>query len=98
MASLYNNRAQIYRLQKRFQNALNDLDLAIKYAPTSDLLGTAYTQRAVLKKELGDVVGSNQDFELGAKYGHPLAKSQISNNPYAKLCNSIVAEAMRRKD
>lgn len=57
----------------------------------------AYTQRAVLKATLGDNEGSAKDFQMGSKLGNQIAAKKVSENPYAKLCNAMVAEAMKRE-
>lgn len=97
-ASAYNNRAQVYRILKRNSDAIHDLNSAIKWASNIKILGMAYTQRAILYKELGDIDNSNNDFLNGAKYGNPIAKSHISNNPYAKLCSTMVELASKNNE
>ncbi|KAI8902505.1 TPR repeat protein 36 [Globomyces pollinis-pini] len=94
-ASAYNNRAQVYRIQNKIDEALVDIELAIKLGG-NDTLRQAYTQRAIIKKSRGDIKGSDEDFAKGAQYGNPIAKSVVKNNPYAKLCNAMVSEAMAK--
>ncbi|KAI8620460.1 hypothetical protein BC830DRAFT_1099305 [Chytriomyces sp. MP71] len=95
--SAYNNRAQVLRMQGNNEEALKDLDLAIEYgAGDAALLKQAYTQRAIVKKALGDIEGSDRDFGMGSKYGSSVAKQAVMNNPYAKMCNAIVTEVMSK--
>ncbi|TPX54695.1 hypothetical protein PhCBS80983_g05834 [Powellomyces hirtus] len=96
-ASAYNNRAQAYRLKGDTTKALDDLKLAIEHgAGNPPILKQAYTQRAIVRKELGDEAGSESDFAQGARYGNEIAKAAVKNNPYAKMCNAIVMEAMTK--
>jgi tetratricopeptide (TPR) repeat protein len=96
-ASGYNNRAQVYRLLKRDKDAEQDLGQAIEYATTRELLGKAYTQRAILRQSLGDLTGAEKDFQSGAQCGNEVAKQKISSNPFAKLCNAMVTEVMKKE-
>ena len=99
-SSGYNNRAQVYRLLGDEQSALRDLNKAIELSerdPSAHTVrGNAYTQRAILKRNMGDLKGEEQDLQVGAKYGNPIAKDHIKQNPYAKLCSYIVQEAMKK--
>ena len=95
-ASAYNNRAQVFRLLKRSADAMHDLNAAIKWSPNKQILGMAYTQRAILYREMGDLNNSENDFLNGAKYGNQIAKTHVSNNPYAKLCSTMVAMASKK--
>ena len=94
-ASAYNNRAQVLRLLGRSLDAVDDLNSAIKWSPNTQILGMAYTQRAIIYKELGEIEKSNDDFLNGAKYGNTIAKKQVSDNPYAKLCSTMVELASK---
>ena len=114
-ASALNNRAQVFRLLGKTDEAMEDLDMSIKLAydygvlskvglftkirlrSITDALHQAYTQRAVLKESLCDSEGSEKDFQMGAKLGNQVAAKKIAENPYAKLCNAMVAEAMKRE-
>ncbi|KAJ1978420.1 hypothetical protein H4R34_003210 [Dimargaris verticillata] len=97
-SSVYNNRAQVYRLQREFTLALQDLDKAIEYANgDASVLRQAYTQRGIIKKAQGDSDGAFADFEQGGQYGNPLAKEvAVMENPYAKLCNAMMQETLKR--
>ncbi|RKP14934.1 hypothetical protein BJ684DRAFT_7831, partial [Piptocephalis cylindrospora] len=98
-ASAYNNKAQILRMSKKSKIALDSLNLAIQHAHGDKrILRQAYTQRAILRKEMGDQEGSASDFEMGAKYGHTLAKAAATaENPYAKMCHAMVMESLRNE-
>ncbi|OBZ86794.1 Tetratricopeptide repeat protein 36 [Choanephora cucurbitarum] len=99
-ASAYNNRAQIYRMKNKLDEALQDLNFVIEDAGEGQpkILRQAYTQRAVIKRQQGDVVGSRKDFEIGAKLGNPLARQiAVNENPYAKMCNQVMMEVMNRE-
>ncbi|KAF7727109.1 Tetratricopeptide repeat protein 36 [Apophysomyces ossiformis] len=107
-ASAYNNRsayylvilsAQIYRMRKNDDLALKDLDTVISLAEGQPkVLRQAYTQRAILRRQQGDLTGAREDFAIGAKYGNPIARNvTIQENPYAKMCNQIMMEVMSRE-
>ncbi|KAI8853700.1 hypothetical protein BC829DRAFT_381951 [Chytridium lagenaria] len=91
-ASAYNN-----RMKGDKEASLKDLDLAIEYGEgDAKILKQAYSQRGFLKKHFGDDAGAEVDLALGAKYGNELAKAAVRNNPYAKMCNAMVREAMTK--
>jgi hypothetical protein len=65
--------------------------------PRFPLFLQAYTQRAIVFKSLGKTEQAVADFENGAKYGSKVAKiAAVKENPYAQMCNSIVAEVMKQ--
>lgn len=94
--SAYNNRAQIHRIRGDIEKAIEDLELAIKHGDRNTLK-QAYTQRGIIRKERGDTQGSEEDFQLGAKYGNDIAKKEVANNPYAKMCNAILSQVMKEE-
>ncbi|KAG2180964.1 hypothetical protein INT43_008546, partial [Umbelopsis isabellina] len=98
-ASIYNNRAQVYRLKGDIDSALEDLNEAMKHGVGQPkILRQAYTQRAIIRKQKGDLDGAQADFERGAKFGNPIAKNiSVNENPYAKMCNQIMLEVMGRQ-
>ncbi|KAI7868954.1 hypothetical protein BDF14DRAFT_1789720 [Spinellus fusiger] len=98
-ASAYNNRAQVYRMMNKEDLALEDLNKVIEIAQDQPkVLRQAYTQRAILKRHQGDLQGSQQDFAKGARYGNPIARNiLVQENPYAKMCNQVMMEVMRRE-
>lgn len=96
-ASAYNNRAQVFRILDKDDEALLDIENAIELGTTGssrNVLKQAYTQRAVIKKKQGDKYGADRDFAMGAQHGNEIAKGMVRQNPFAKLCNRIVSEAM----
>ncbi|RUS35199.1 hypothetical protein BC938DRAFT_474274 [Jimgerdemannia flammicorona] len=101
-ASAYNNRAQAYRLLGEVDNAMDDVTKAITYgqgdAKILRQMKKAYTQRAILRRNAGDIEGSLADFERGARHGNVVAKAvAVNENPYAKMCNNILLEVMGRE-
>ncbi|GAB5590618.1 hypothetical protein Unana1_05518 [Umbelopsis nana] len=98
-ASIYNNRAQVYRLKNDLDSALADLNQSMKYGVGQPkVLRQAYTQRAIIRKQQGDLAGAQADFERGAKFGNPIAKTiSVNENPFAKMCNQIMLEVMGRE-
>ncbi|KAI8366917.1 hypothetical protein BD560DRAFT_436038 [Blakeslea trispora] len=99
-ASAYNNRAQIYRMSNKLDEALQDLNYVIEDVGEGQpkILRQAYTQRAVIKRQQGDVLGSRKDFEIGARLGNPLARQiAVNENPYAKMCNQVMMEVINRE-
>ena len=87
-------------MKNKLDEALQDLNFVIEDAGEGQpkILRQAYTQRAVIKRQQGDVVGSRKDFEIGAKLGNPLARQiAVNENPYAKMCNHVMMEVMNRE-
>ena len=85
-ASAYNNRGQAFRLKGLSEQALTDVCKAIELGSGSpSTLMQAYTQRAVLYRQMGKTKEAELDFQKGAQYGNPLAKAVVKNNPFAKL-------------
>ena len=78
--------------------ALKDLDMAIQYCEGNHLVSKqAFTQRGLIKQLLGDEEGARLDFEKGAQFGSEIAiQESVRLNPYAKLCNQMLAEAMKK--
>lgn len=94
------HRAQVYRMKNEFEKALKDLDYVIQDIGEGQpkILRQAYTQRAILKRQQGDLAGSRKDFEMGAKLGNPLARNvAVNENPYAKMCNQVMMEVMNHE-
>ncbi|KAL5013387.1 hypothetical protein ScPMuIL_007657 [Solemya velum] len=94
--SCYNNRAQALRLRGDNKGALVDLDQAIAL---SGGVGTAacqaYVQRALIRRLEGKEESALEDFKRAAQLGSQFAKEQvIALNPYAALCNQMLAEVM----
>jgi hypothetical protein len=88
---------------------MEDLNLAIQYCegddnvakqvivlPIHQINDKAYTQRGLLYELKGDDEAALLDFEKGATLGNAVAKQEsVKLNPYARLCNQMLAEAMK---
>ncbi|KAF9383462.1 Tetratricopeptide repeat protein 36 [Podila verticillata] len=98
-ASVYNNRAQAYRIQDNNEAAIKDLDKAIEHGNgQTAILKQAYTQRAIIKKLKGDKDGAQVDFERGARFGNPVAKAiSVQDNPISQLCGAMVMEMLNKE-
>ncbi|KAK3599119.1 hypothetical protein CHS0354_016382 [Potamilus streckersoni] len=95
-ASAYNNRAQALRLNGDVEGAMHNLNKAIEL---SDGRGTvacqAYTQRALIRRLEGNDDEAKQDLTRAANLGGHFAKQLlVSMNPYAALCNQMLAEVI----
>ena len=104
-------RAQALIIKKEYQQALNDLNQAIAVAKQDKtVLAQAYAQRAVVKtlmekpkqpismfeSDLTD--DAMEDFKKAASFGNAFAKRELIRcNPYAKMCNAMLAEAMKKE-
>ncbi|KAJ3133801.1 Tetratricopeptide repeat protein 36 [Physocladia obscura] len=96
-ASARNNRAQARRMLGNLTGARDDLDAAIEATDDAAVLRMAYTQRAIVRKNLGDRDGADADLLQGARYGNILAKAALKDaNPYAKMCSAMVTEIMQK--
>jgi len=96
--SILNNRAQCFRLQGKIENALSDIEIGIKYCE-GDRLATRqlYTQRGMLLELNGKEDEARSDYEIASANGGQFAKQQcVKLNPYARLCNQMLAEAMKQ--
>ena len=96
MASLYNNRAQLLRLMGDNERALQDIDKAIDLSNSvGRTAAQAYTQRALLHMLAKDEDEARQDFEKAGQLGGKFAACQAAKlNPYSKLCNQMLDQAM----
>lgn len=57
----------------------------------------AYTQRAMLHMRNGDEENARVDFERASYLGGKFAACQAAKlNPYAKLCNQMLSQAMEQ--
>ena len=93
----YNNRAQLHQLRGDLAAAQADLDHAIQACvmPT-EVARMAYSQRAVLHRVQGRDEAARHDFEQAARLGDAWARRMaVKLNPYAALCNQMLAQAMR---
>jgi len=96
-ASLYNNRAQLFQMLNKPDDAMSDLNQAIQHCVLSRKVASqAYAQRAVLYRVQGDNDAARLDFEKAASFGNAWAKRMaVQLNPYAALCNQMLAQAMK---
>ncbi|CAM1293127.1 TTC36 (predicted) [Pycnogonum litorale] len=110
--SVYNNRAQALRLVGNADDALKDLNMAIKLSNyEDDIIGDgnehkvkcprsvcqAYCQRALIHRLRGDDESALEDFQRAAKLGNQFAKSQIvAMNPYAAMCNRMLSDVVEK--
>lgn len=97
-ASVYNNRAQLFRLQGDNERAMEDLNNAIKLSEGKGLPASqAYVQRGLLHQLNGNCEDHANDFRAAAGLGNNFAKNQlVSMNPYAALCNQMLGEVFSR--
>ncbi|KAF8539170.1 hypothetical protein BDD12DRAFT_738134 [Trichophaea hybrida] len=110
-ASGYNNRAQLRRLLSHpVEEIVADLEKAIELAsPTGGLLAEvselqgkvlqqAWTQLGVMRLGEGREEEAVRAFTEGARFGGDVARGMcVKLNPVARLCGSIVKEAMRKE-
>ena len=79
-ASLFNNRAQVYRLLGDNRAALADLDQAIKLSGSKGKAARqAFTQRGLLHKLSGENEEALSDFKIAAQLGSAFAQAQVLN-------------------
>ncbi|XP_072469174.1 tetratricopeptide repeat protein 36 [Notamacropus eugenii] len=97
-ASAYNNRAQARRLQGDVAGALEDLDRAIQLSRGRGRAACqSYVQRGLVARLQGRDDDARGDFEKAARLGSPFARRQlVLLNPYAALCNRMLADMMRQ--
>ncbi|XP_053676787.1 tetratricopeptide repeat protein 36 homolog [Anopheles nili] len=93
----WNNRAQVYRLLGKENDALLDIEKALELSNQSGRTGCrALCQRGIMKRKNDDIDGARQDFEAAAKLGSKFARTQlIELNPFAALCNQMLREVMK---
>eukprot|EP01101_Sappina_pedata_P009495 TRINITY_DN5567_c0_g1_i1.p1 TRINITY_DN5567_c0_g1~~TRINITY_DN5567_c0_g1_i1.p1 ORF type:complete len:213 (-),score=71.43 TRINITY_DN5567_c0_g1_i1:51-629(-) len=105
-ASAYNNRAQAYRLQEKWNESLADCNTSISlcedastdiWLPSdrrSALLCQSLTQRALVHRALSLEAESLADFARVKTIKASQCKDS-SENAYAKMCHSAVQEMLR---
>ncbi|KAF0294670.1 Tetratricopeptide repeat protein 36 [Amphibalanus amphitrite] len=96
--SPYNNRAQLYRLMHRNDDALSDADRAVELSGGRGLAGRqALCQRGQLHQLAGQQERALDDYRRAAALGSRFAKTQlVALNPYAALCNRMLGEVIGR--
>ncbi|KAF5921223.1 hypothetical protein HPG69_018623 [Diceros bicornis minor] len=95
-ASAYNNRAQALRLQGDVAGALEDLERALELSRGRGRAARqGFVQRGLLARLQGRDDDARRDFERAARLGSPFARRQlVLLNPYAALCNRMLADMM----
>lgn len=95
-ASAYNNRAQVYQLQKQVELAMLDLNRAIELSGGRGKAGEqAFVQRGIIWRLKSEDEKALEDFKKAAKLGSKFAQAQLVKlNPYAALCNNMLAEVI----
>ncbi|XP_066595814.1 tetratricopeptide repeat protein 36 [Prorops nasuta] len=92
--SILNDRAQAFRLFGKNEEALEDLNMAVKLSEGKGKAGIqALCQRGLLYLNMNQEEKAKDDFKLAAKGGSTFARSQlVSLNPYAAMCNAMLKE------
>ncbi|KAL0268421.1 UNVERIFIED_CONTAM: hypothetical protein PYX00_010374 [Menopon gallinae] len=98
LPSLFNNRAQAYRLIGDTEKAMKDLNEAISLSKGKGKSACqAYCQRGLLHRKQGHDEKALTDFKNAADLGSSFAKmALIQMNPYAALCNQMLAQVMEK--
>ncbi len=73
--NLYRQRAELYAKNEQWDNAINDMSIAIDKQGYNLLKGTLYAKRAKYKKSIGDYLGTIIDYETAAKVSPPAQAS-----------------------
>lgn len=97
-APSYNNRAQVYQLLHRPEEAMEDCNLSIGYLKADDNLTyqQVYTQRGFLHERRSADDEARADFEVASRRGSAIAKKELVRiNPYAAMCNAMLSRAMK---
>ncbi|KAK2163359.1 hypothetical protein LSH36_81g06053 [Paralvinella palmiformis] len=94
----YNNRAQAFRLLKNNSAAKDDLEKAVELSNGRGKAACqAYTQLGLIHRLLENDEAAKADFQKAANLGGVFAKQMlISLNPYAALCNQMMAEMISK--
>lgn len=97
-ASGFNNRAQALRLTGDIAGALEDLNNAINLSEgIGKVACQAFSQRGLINQLQGKKQQALNDFQEAAKLGSAFAKTMlVQMNPYAALCNQMLAEVMQK--
>ncbi|XP_069752192.1 tetratricopeptide repeat protein 36 isoform X2 [Narcine bancroftii] len=95
-ASAYNNRAQALRLKGDNTGALSDLNKAVELSEGKGRTACqALVQRGLLYRLNQQDPEALHDFQQAAGLGNKFARKQVTlMNPYAALCNRMLAEMM----
>ena len=79
-------------------NALEDLNKAIELSRDKGAAASqAYTQRGLIHRLNGAEEKALEDFTKAAELGGAFAKTMVVQmNPYAAMCNKMLAEAINK--
>ncbi|KAL7072310.1 hypothetical protein ACQ4LE_008394 [Meloidogyne hapla] len=94
--SVYNNRAQLYRLMGKLDEARIDLNQSLELNKGKGTSAAqAYVQLALIHRLNGEEEFAKIEFEKASKLGSSFAKNQlVAMNPYAAMCNKMLGEIM----
>lgn len=97
-ASSFNNRAQVLRLMGKVEEAMTDLDTAVRLSQGRGRAACqAFTQRAMVHRLQTHDDLARDDFQKAANLGSEFAKAQlVQMNPYAALCNKMLHDVFRK--
>ncbi|XP_072886061.1 tetratricopeptide repeat protein 36 [Hemitrygon akajei] len=99
-ASAYNNRAQALRLKGDTTGALSSLNKAVELSGGKGWTASqALVQRGLLHRLNQRDAEALQDFRQAAEMGNKFARKQVTlMNPYAALCNRMLAEMLNLRN
>ncbi|XP_054288444.1 tetratricopeptide repeat protein 36 [Macrosteles quadrilineatus] len=99
-ASIYNNRAQAYRLLGDDTAALQDLNRAIELScGQGEVARLALCQRALLHRRQGNNTSAGADLRAAAALGSDFAKQLlVQMNPYAAMCNQMLKQMFTKQN
>nr|CAD2175689.1 unnamed protein product [Meloidogyne enterolobii] len=94
--SVYNNRAQLYLLMKKPDEARLDLNKSLELSTgKGNCAAQAYVQLALIHRLNGEEEFAKIEFEKASELGSSFAKKQlVTMNPYAAMCNKMLGEIM----
>ncbi|KAF7639281.1 TPR_REGION domain-containing protein [Meloidogyne graminicola] len=94
--SIYNNRAQLYRLMENIEQAKIDLNKSLELSKGKGYSAAqAYVQLALIHRLNNEEEYAKNKFEKAAELGSNFAKNQlVAMNPYAAMCNKMLGEIM----
>ncbi|OAD77981.1 hypothetical protein PHYBLDRAFT_68519 [Phycomyces blakesleeanus NRRL 1555(-)] len=81
--SAYNNMVKLYRMLHENIEAIHDVN---KVVSLEEEQSKAYIQRAILKCQDGDILGSKVNFAIGPKYGNALLKASLFKITHMSRC------------
>jgi len=96
--ALLNNRAQCFRLKGDVDSAHVDIGESVKYCAGDRLVTRQlYTQLGMIEELRGREEEARRDYEIASANGSQFARKQcVKLNPYARLCNQMLEEAMKQ--